>query len=289
MNLNQQKENIRNLLKDLVDEFSSDFVALALYDSMNQEFRWRLAIGSLNNRYEGIVVRRGKGVCGNVLKTKREVLISAFPEEIEDDPLNYPIMVVENLKSAMAIPLFFDAQSLGVLLVGQRVNRIYKEDEVHRLKEQSNVIIQVYNEIIKAQESQEKNEEPSYLITYLLNEKKEKRRNLTIEVLDQRISMMSTESQISLIQVFEIIFELVYKENTNSNLSIIFERKNDQQLSIHVVTDYKLDISYNKFSILAEKVGKVKGNIEIYSEQNNVHLIINLFIGLLSIEYPWNF
>ncbi|NSL52643.1 GAF domain-containing protein [Calidifontibacillus erzurumensis] len=288
LDIKLQKKKIRELLKSIAIKFYSDFVGMALYDPINFEFRWRIAIGSLNDRYKGIVVRRGKGVCGNVLKTKREYIIHSFPFDIEDDPLNYPIMVVEDLKSAMAIPLFFEMESMGVLLVGHRSERIYQIDEVEELKKDSSEIIQIYNEMMKTQDFKTNQEKDSYLLAYLLNEKYEKKRRLKIEVLDQRIANISMDAQITIIQVFEILFGMVHFSSRDNPLLIIFERKNDQQLSIHVVIEYQLQMTGPQFSLLAEKVGNVNGNLEIYSELNKVHLIINLPIGLLNIEHPWN-
>ena len=276
------KERLNLRLKSIVEATKADFSALAFYDPINMEFRWKLAIGSLNNRYIGIVVRSGKGICGRVLKTKRAFLITDFPEELQDEFLEFPILIAEELKSAVAVPLFFQTQLIGVLLVGQRTKRKFTNDEIYYLNELSDEIVLSYTLGRKGEQNEEKKEaQKSFLSEYFIQKTIIWGEKLDIILLDQRITLLSENAQQKLISIFEFLLERAFIQGTERKVKVVIELKSEQQFSIRIETDKQMELSGEAFSRLADDVRTLNGSIDMIFENEKTILTMNFFLSLL--------
>lgn len=278
-------------MQSLVSKLNADFSALAFYDPINLEFRWRLAVGSLNNRYTSIVVRSGKGIAGRTLKTKREFIITNFPEELQDEALEFPILIIEELKSAVAVPLLLQTQMVGVLLLGQRTCRQFNTDEVECIKDAGADMLLSYIQEREAEQSnqEEKREiKSSALYRYFVDEKSIKGEKLEIILLDQRITLLSDEIQQSLISIFEFLFDRAAGMTDYSKVKVIIERKSDQQVAIQFDTRTNMEISTDIFSSLANKVRKLNGSIEVACDNEKTVLTMNIFLNLLVGDQLWD-
>ena len=124
----QPNSNFQLAIDELKESFRADFIGLALVDlKKNQnELKWRYVTGNISSRYRRIVLHSGKGVAGIVFKTGKQMKIENVETSVDDNYLyNYPIVVLEKLKSFGAIPLFQNDHVQGVLLIGYReVNRL---------------------------------------------------------------------------------------------------------------------------------------------------------------------
>ncbi|RHW41511.1 GAF domain-containing protein [Neobacillus notoginsengisoli] len=109
-------------ITELREEIGCDFVGLAIQNKVGPDIRWHFASGNLNDKYERITVRYGKGVAGKVVSTGSPILVENFPQNILGKATDYPIMLAEKLKSSYAVPLFFNGVPKGVLLAGNRSN-----------------------------------------------------------------------------------------------------------------------------------------------------------------------
>ncbi|NWK84186.1 GAF domain-containing protein [Staphylococcus sp. GSSP0090] len=100
-----------------------DYAAIALYEKESHisPIKWCYASGNLNQRYKFIVLRKGKGLAGNVMKTGKRMVIENVAQSLSaEDKHKYPIVLCELLTSMIAIPLWYQHQVYGVLLLGQR-------------------------------------------------------------------------------------------------------------------------------------------------------------------------
>ncbi|PLR78073.1 hypothetical protein CU633_07380 [Bacillus sp. V3-13] len=292
--MTNQKVSLKELLtlqlESLISGLGVDFSAIAFYDPINLEFRWRLAIGSLNNRYTSIVVRSGKGICGRALKTRREVIITHFPEELQDEFLEFPILIVEDLKSAAAVPLFFQTQLIGVLLIGQRTCRQFDFTEIEYMKKVSDEIVQSYTQERRAERTnlEEKKEiQKSALSLYFIQEKANRGEKLEIILLDQRITLLSEEAQQKLISIFEFLLDCAFLTENDAIVKVIIERKSEQQFSIEIETDTHLILSNELFSKLADDVRALKGSIEMVYDHDKTILTMNFFLSMLISDHLW--
>ncbi|HHY72109.1 MAG TPA: GAF domain-containing protein [Bacillus bacterium] len=285
------KEILNSKLQSLVTELNADFSAIAFYDPINLEFRWRLAVGSLNNRYTSIVVRSGKGIAGRTLKTKREFIITNFPEELQDEALEFPIFIIEELKSAVAVPLLIQSQMIGVLLIGQRTSRKFDASDVASIKDAAAEILLHYIQEREAEQihpEENKEIEKSALYRYFVNEKTQRGNKFEVILLDQRITLLSDEIQQDLISIFKFLFGCVASVADDSKIKVIIERKSDQQVAMQIDTSASLKISEEAFSGLADKVRKLNGSIEIAVDNERTVLTMNFFLNLLVSNQLWD-
>lgn len=117
------KHDYQSELEVLRLRFGFDFAGLALptEDHAGMKIKWRYVSGNLNNRYQRIVLRNGRGIAGTVMKTGKPMTIAdTNQEEIQQSLFNFPILLSEQLTALIAIPLWHNHRVKGVLLFGQR-------------------------------------------------------------------------------------------------------------------------------------------------------------------------
>ena len=103
-----------------------DFAAIATPERFRSgaPIKWQFVSGNTNDRYKLIVLKKGHGLAGMVMKTGKRMIIEQVDQEIGfEERLKYPILLSENLTSLIAIPLWFENELWGVLLLGQRQNK----------------------------------------------------------------------------------------------------------------------------------------------------------------------
>ncbi|MEY8749931.1 GAF domain-containing protein [Alkalicoccobacillus gibsonii] len=131
-----EKMVYNSLLTRIQDELSCDLVAIALVESAEKQYvlKWRYTMGQVNDRLKNIVLQTGKGIAGEVFKTGKPCLIkdvSTFARK--NELFNYPILLLENLKSIGAIPLWEKDRVIGVLLAGYRTPHLMNEKNVSQM------------------------------------------------------------------------------------------------------------------------------------------------------------
>ncbi|GGG92042.1 GAF domain-containing protein [Staphylococcus pragensis] len=118
-----QEEAFQDELNRLRIEEGYDFAGVALYEysSTSSPIKWRYVSGSLNDRYKLIILRKGRGLAGMVMKTAKRMVMSQVSHTLTPgEKIKYPILVSEELTAVIAIPLCHKQQVCGVLLLGQR-------------------------------------------------------------------------------------------------------------------------------------------------------------------------
>lgn len=121
--------------EQLREAIGCDFVGLALQNREGLDIRWHIASGNLNDKYERITVRYGKGIAGKVISSGSPLLVENFPENILGKATDYPIMLAEKLISSYAVPLFFSGKPKGVLLAGNREASFFSMQSCSAAKE----------------------------------------------------------------------------------------------------------------------------------------------------------
>lgn len=125
---------IEQKLHDLCTNTSSDFSAIAYVDQGNQTIRWEYAHGFTNNRYKNMVIRPGKGLSGSVVRFGTTMILDISTPDRQRTRLQYPIMLAENLVSAVAVPIHMNGKVAAVLLIGSRTEVKYTTEQVEFLK-----------------------------------------------------------------------------------------------------------------------------------------------------------
>lgn len=126
--------NYQSVLDSIRIEEGFDFASLAFYEQESHisPIKWCYASGNLNHRFRLIVLRKGKGLAGNVMKTGKRMVIEDVAQSLSpQEQHKYPIVLCELLTAMVAIPLWCEKQVCGVLLLGQRNHKplpqTYKE------------------------------------------------------------------------------------------------------------------------------------------------------------------
>jgi nitrogen regulatory protein A len=125
-------EEIQDELDSLCKITTSDFSGLAWIDQHDSRIRWLYASGNSNERYKRLALKSGRGLAGLVLKLGRPIIIDAGTTDLELSRIqyDYPIMLVEHLHTAIAIPISLNDETRGVLLIGNRTDRLYEENDL---------------------------------------------------------------------------------------------------------------------------------------------------------------
>lgn len=129
---------IKQRLRDLCTNTSSEFSAIATVDQESQTIRWEYAYGFTNNRYKNMVIRPGKGLSGSVVRFGTTMILDINTPNRQKTRLQYPIMLAENLVSAAAVPIHSNGKVCAVLLIGSRSEVIYTTEHIELLKRVAN-------------------------------------------------------------------------------------------------------------------------------------------------------
>lgn len=103
-----------------------DFAAIAFYESHqpSSPIKWHYASGNSNDRFKLIILRKGRGMAGTVMKTGKRMIIADVNTALSaEEKIDYPIILSENLTAVIALPLWYNDQVYGVLLFGQRQHK----------------------------------------------------------------------------------------------------------------------------------------------------------------------
>lgn len=119
----QNDNHYQQLVDTIYRENDYDFVGIALQQDRSPHLtRWCYVAGNQNERYRKIILRRGIGIAGMVLRTGKPFLNNQLKEYAYSNSMYTPIAHVEALESAIAIPIVTGHLMMthGVLLAGYR-------------------------------------------------------------------------------------------------------------------------------------------------------------------------
>jgi nitrogen regulatory protein A len=125
-----------------------EFVALALQNKVGPDVRWHYASGNLNDKYQRITVRFGKGIAGKIISSGSPMIMTDFPNGVTGKVTDHPIMLAEKIVSSYAVPLFFNAVPKGVLLIGNRQTTSFTDQDQQHVKASAHVLEQILMEQI---------------------------------------------------------------------------------------------------------------------------------------------
>jgi nitrogen regulatory protein A len=110
-----------------------NFLAFARLDQTVNRIRWESASGNITERIYQMTQRPGSGISGQVIRYGRPFILDASHPDLEGERNRYPIMLVEQLRSVMAVPIMKNGSVVGVLLTGSRSVKRYEDTEIMEL------------------------------------------------------------------------------------------------------------------------------------------------------------
>lgn len=275
-------------METLKNAINADFIGLAIYDTMTEEIRWRLAVGASNSRYKRIVIRMGKGIAGEVIQLNRTVKIESFPYDVLGKPIEYPILLVEHIKSSIAVPVGDGLRIYGVLLVGQRTERRYtdsEEKEINKIAQEiakeiagANFYTRVVNETKATSNKSNRDINDTIFINYLDVQKElirvEDRGQLDFEVLDQSIVEIPDNIQQLLIENTDEILKIANESITDK--SVISIVRDESNLLVEINVNRSIDNTKERFGNIYKSIGEIGGSIVSYHEEDQLYFIMQL-------------
>ncbi|MDH6363230.1 nitrogen regulatory protein A [Enterococcus sp. PF1-24] len=133
-------------VKQWLDEkrvaWQSDFVGIAVNTAPSnqaKEIRWNYVSGNLNQHYQSIRLRVGRGIAGIVWQTAREHQDNHIFSQ-PDLLLEYPIARLEKLEAVIGIPIMQDNLVMGILLLGSRIPKVFSNEEIANVKKELSIV-----------------------------------------------------------------------------------------------------------------------------------------------------
>lgn len=276
-------------METLKNTINADFIGLAIYDAMTEEIRWRLAVGATNSRYKRIVIRMGKGIAGEVIQLNRTVKIESFPNDVLGKPIEYPILLVEHIKSSIAVPVADSLRIYGVLLVGQRNERQFTEAEEMEINNIAQDIAQeiasanFYTRVVNETKSTTNKSNKEYIndsifINYLDVQKvllrEGNRGELEFEVLDQSIVEIPNNIQQLLIDNTDEILTIANESSTDK--SVVSIVRDESNLLVEIKINRSIENTKDRFKNIYNNIGEIGGSIVSYHEEDKLYFIMQL-------------
>ncbi|MBB6671764.1 GAF domain-containing protein [Cohnella nanjingensis] len=122
-------EGVRKQLDLIRRALPCDFCALGLLEREGRTLKWPFVSGNGNERFAGIGESGSGGLSGTVMKVGRAATLRAEELAAARRLHEYPLLIAERLKSAYAVPLRSGGLVTGILLIGDRVLHVYREEE----------------------------------------------------------------------------------------------------------------------------------------------------------------
>jgi nitrate/nitrite-specific signal transduction histidine kinase len=111
----------------------ADRAGLALLEEASQEIHWKIFLGGEEEAFKKIRLKPGQGVAGRVISRGKPMIIEDVSKDPADAPEANPILKLEHLHSALAVPIRWGDQVVGALMVGNLIPSQFGDDQVRLL------------------------------------------------------------------------------------------------------------------------------------------------------------
>lgn len=111
-------------------ETCSDFAGLGLIDADTRKLRWHIAAGSISERTLLVEQKPTAGLSGTAIRSGRPARTNAAVTDAERFRLGEPVMLGEQLRVAVSVPMESAEGIQGVLLLGRRSGASYGTEEL---------------------------------------------------------------------------------------------------------------------------------------------------------------
>ncbi|WP_314589323.1 hypothetical protein [Paenibacillus terrigena] len=286
------QQKIQLELQRLKLEMALDFVAVALADANYRDIYWKIALGARSERYKRITVRMGNGMAGKVLQAKRPHIVTSFPEEVRDEVLEYPIFLVESLISGVGVSVDSareeQEQSYGVLLVGQREERVFDQQEIERVERSAAVLAELYDRTTLHPSTDEMHMlvQAEHASPVLLRLRDFRAKGVTCELLDQRIIRLSHERQEQIASILELLVHHCSRAISTTRIVL------DQDELGHTQVEYECaggcHFSQEILNPVKDQLKSLKCDLEIVMEERRQSVRFTVPTRLLLDELNWN-
>ncbi|UNK16252.1 hypothetical protein MNQ98_17170 [Paenibacillus sp. N3/727] len=294
-------------LEGLKRDMELDFAAVALADGNYRDIYWRFALGANSDRYKMITVRMGRGMAGKVLQGKHPHVVTAFPEEVQDEVLEYPIFLVESLRSGVGVSVDSMTdnrrKAYGVLLVGQRSRREFSSDDIERVQSCAGALGRLYDDdyagccsSVNPTDSGEPAHSPRQPSAAQLSVKSEtitelsdnvlewessgqavgpilrllqvaRSAGVTCELLDQRVTSLALERQEEIASILEVLVKMC-TSSPPVDAQLVIGQEKTGNTCVELGSSLLYSLSQELFQPVMEQIRSLKCDFEIVMEKS---------------------
>ncbi|RAV05124.1 hypothetical protein [Paenibacillus sp. YN15] len=286
------QQQIQLELQQLKSGMALDFVALALADANYRDIHWKIALGARSGRYKKITVRMGNGMAGKVLQARRPHVVTFFPEEVQDEVLGYPIFLVESLRSGVGVSVDSIGgerkQAYGVLLVGQREERVFSEEDIEEVKCSAARLAVLYDSITAYSQAPDaqapvQDDKASLLLHRLKDFRAE---GVVCELLDQRITRLPDDRQEQVAAILQLLAQHCIQAHAAARLVLEQDDAGNTLVEFNSVGD--CPISREMFNPVKHQLLALKCDLEIVAEESRQTVRFTIPTRVLLDELHWN-
>lgn len=111
---------------------NSDFAILGMMDPSGRRLRWSLSAGRTSERTKLVEQKSTTGLSGKAIRSGRQAAANTAMSDRERFKLGEPILLTEQLRIAVSVPIAIHNKISGVLLIGRRTDSSYVADELQQ-------------------------------------------------------------------------------------------------------------------------------------------------------------
>ncbi|WP_171056351.1 GAF domain-containing protein [Paenibacillus sinopodophylli] len=126
------QKNIAACIERLQHETNSDFAILGMIDSSGRKLRWSSSVGRTSERTMLVEQKTTAGLSGKAIRSGRQATANTAMSEGERFKLGEPILLIEQLRIAVSVPIAISNRVGGVLLLGRRSDCSYHAFELEQ-------------------------------------------------------------------------------------------------------------------------------------------------------------
>ena len=286
------QKQIQTELEQLKSDLKLDFIAVALADENYRDIHWKMALGANTERYKKIMVRMGKGMAGKALKSKAPYIVTYFPEEVQDEMLEYPIFLIESIRSGMGVSVDSSRPeqklSYGVLLVGQREERVFSPQEIERVEQSAAALAALYDHtaaFISLAEPEEAEQVVDLTGPLLQQLRKLHKEGVQCELLDQRLTRLSSHRQQEIAKVLDLLVHDYFSGLSSAKITL------EQDAIGYTLVVYEgkgaCSHTHESFHALRELLKSLKSDLEVSVAQGRQSVRFAIPTRQLMDEIHW--
>ncbi|CAM4314772.1 nitrogen regulatory protein A [Paenibacillus endophyticus] len=130
--MNTVESAIAACIDQLQIDTNSDFAILGMMDSSGRRLRWSRSAGRTSERTNLVEQKATAGLSGKAIRSGRQAAANTAMSDRERFKLGEPILLTEQLRIAVSVPIAINNKISGVVLIGRRSDSSYLADELNQ-------------------------------------------------------------------------------------------------------------------------------------------------------------
>lgn len=145
---------LESILKKIRSLIEWDLAGWFLVDNSLDTIYWKAMEGNLTDEYKTYRKSIPKELINKVIEKNKLIQIENFPEEAPGSENNYPTLILEGIKSVVAIPMYYNEIPIGMMVLGSRTKRKIIDYQIQLLNSIGQNVAIIFKNIMLHEEIQ---------------------------------------------------------------------------------------------------------------------------------------